>query len=57
MRDISRNLSDKQLETYKETFALFTKVTQQKMKDSHKLYTLHEQHIIASLVLKWVFQG
>jgi IS5 family transposase len=45
MRDISRNLSDKQLETYKETFALFTKVTQQKMKDSHKLYTLHEQHI------------
>ena len=45
MRDISRNLTDKQLETYKETFALFTKVTQQKMKDSHKVYSLHEQHI------------
>ena len=34
MRDISRNLTDKQLEMYKETFELFTKVTQQKMKDS-----------------------
>lgn len=45
MRDISRNLTDKQLETYKETFELFTKVTQQKMKDSNKVYSLHEQHI------------
>ena len=45
MRDISRNLTDKQLETYKETFDLFTKVTQQKMKDSNKIYALHEQHI------------
>jgi len=45
MRDISRNLTDKQLETYKETFELFTKVTQQKMKDSNKVYSLHERHI------------
>jgi len=45
MRDISRNLTDKQLEMHKETFELFTKVTQQKMKDSNKVYALHEQHI------------
>ena len=45
MRDISRNLTDKQLETYTDTFELFTKVTQQKMKDTNKVYSLHEQHI------------
>jgi len=45
MRDISRNLTGKQLETYKETFELFTKVSNQKMKDSHKVYSLHESHI------------
>ncbi len=45
MRDISRNLTDKQLETYTETFELFSKVTQQKMKDTNKVYSLHEQHI------------
>ncbi|MBA1419459.1 MAG: IS5 family transposase [Epsilonproteobacteria bacterium] len=45
MRDISRNLSKEQLNKYQETFNLFTKVSQQKMKDSHKVYSLHEQHI------------
>ena len=45
MRDISRNLPEEQLNKYQETFDLFTKVSQQKMKDSHKVYSLHEQHI------------
>jgi len=45
MRDISRNLSEEQLNKYQETFDLFDKVTKQKMKDTHKIYSLHEQHI------------
>jgi len=45
MRDISRNLSKEQLEKYQETFDLFTKVSKQQMKDSNKIYSLHEQHI------------
>ena len=45
MRDIIRNLTEGQLEIYKETFELFTKVSNQKMKDSHKVYSLHESHI------------
>ena len=45
IRDISRNLNEKQLEQYKETFDLFLKVSDQKQKDSHKIYSLHEQHI------------
>jgi IS5 family transposase len=45
MRDISRNLSEKQLEQYQETFDLFRKVMNQKMKDTNKVYSLHEQHI------------
>jgi len=45
MRDISRNLSEEQLKKYQETFDLFTKVTNQKMKDTNKVYSLHEQHI------------
>ena len=45
MRDISRKLSEDQLEKYQETFDLFTKVTNQKMKDTNKVYSLHEQHI------------
>jgi len=45
MRDISRNLTEEQIETYKETFELFTKVSNQKMKDSKKVYSLHEKHI------------
>jgi IS5 family transposase len=45
IRDISRNLTEEQLEKYQETFDLFTKVTNQKMKDSNKVYSLHEQHI------------
>jgi len=45
MRDISRNISQEQLQKYQETFDLFTKVTKQKMKDTHKVYSLHEQHI------------
>jgi IS5 family transposase len=45
MRDISRNLTKEQLERYQETFDLFTKVSNQKMKDSHKVYSLHESHI------------
>ena len=45
IRDISRNFSEEQLNKYQETFDLFIKVTQQKMKDTHKVYSLHEQHI------------
>ena len=45
IRDISRNLNEKKLEQYKETFDLFLKVSDQKQKDSHKIYSLHEQHI------------
>ncbi len=45
MRDISRNLSEEQLEEYQETFDLFIKVTKQQMKDSNKVYSLHESHI------------
>jgi len=45
MRDILRNLSEEHLEKYQETFELFTKVTNQKMKDTNKVYSLHEQHI------------
>ena len=45
MRDITRNLSEVQLERYQDTFDLFTKVSSQKMKDSHKVYSLHESHI------------
>ena len=45
IRDISRKLDDKQLEKYKETFELFLKVSDQKQKDSQKIYSLHEEHI------------
>jgi IS5 family transposase len=45
MRDISRHLSTEQLDKYQETFELFEKVTKQQMKDSNKIYSLHEQHI------------
>ena len=45
IRDISRNLNEKQLEKYQETFDLFLKVSDQKQKDSNKIYSLHEQHI------------
>ena len=45
IRDISRKIDDKQLEEYKETFDLFLKVSDQKQKDSNKIYSLHEQHI------------
>lgn len=45
VRDISRNMSQEQLQKHQETFDLFTKVTKQQMKDSNKVYSLHEQHI------------
>lgn len=45
IRDISRKLSEEELQKYQETFTLFNKITQQKMKDTHKVYSLHEQHI------------
>ncbi len=47
IRDISRKLSTEQLEKYKETFALFHKVVDQKQKDKGKIYSLHEPHIYA----------
>ena len=47
IRDISRKIDDKQLQKYQETFDLFLKVSDQKQKDSNKIYSLHEQHIYA----------
>ena len=47
IRDLSRNMNEAQLEKYKETFELFLKVSDQKRKDSNKIYSLHEQHIYA----------
>ena len=47
MRDISRNMSQEQLEKHQETFELFEKVTKQQIKDSNKIYSLHENHIYA----------
>jgi len=45
IRDISRKIDEKQIEKYQETFDLFLKVSDQKQKDSNKIYSLHEQHI------------
>jgi len=45
IRDILRKLDKKQIEKYQETFDLFLKVSDQKQKDSNKIYSLHEQHI------------
>ena len=47
IRDLSRNMSQKQLKKYQESFDLFLKVSSQKQKDSGKIYSLHEQHIYA----------
>jgi len=47
IRDISRKIDEKQLQKYQETFDLFLKVSDQKQKDSNKIYSLHEQHIYA----------
>ena len=47
IRDISRKLDDKKVEKYQETFDLFLKVSDQKQKDSNKIYSLHESHIYA----------
>ena len=45
IRDISRKLGEKKVEKYQETFDLFLKVSDQKQKDSNKIYSLHESHI------------
>ena len=47
IRDLTRNMDATQLEKYQETFELFLKVSNQKRKDSNKIYSLHEQHIYA----------
>jgi len=47
IRDLSRNMTQEQLNKYQETFDLFLKVSDQKQKDSNKIYSLHEQHIYA----------
>lgn len=47
IRDISRKISEDRLKEYKETFALFEKVVDQKQKDKGKIYSLHEPHIYA----------
>lgn len=45
IRDISRNLPEEKLLEYQETFELFDKVRNQKMKDSNKVYSIHESHV------------
>lgn len=47
IRDISRNLSKEKLASYQETFDLFEKVRNQQIKDSNKVYSLHETHVYA----------
>ena len=47
IRDLKRNMNETQLQKYQETFELFLKVSDQKQKDSNKIYSLHEQHIYA----------
>lgn len=47
IRDITRKIDEKRVEKYQETFDLFLKVSDQKQKDSNKIYSLHEQHIYA----------
>lgn len=47
IRDLKRNMNEAQLKKYQETFELFLKVSDQKQKDSNKIYSLHEQHIYA----------
>jgi IS5 family transposase len=47
IRDISRNFTEEQLNKHKEAFELYTKVINQKKKDSNKVYSLHESHIYA----------
>ncbi len=45
IRDISRNLPQERLAVFQETFDLFDKVRNQKMKDSNKVYSIHESHV------------
>ena len=47
IRDLKRKMNEEQLKNYQETFELFLKVSDQKQKDSNKIYSLHEQHIYA----------
>jgi len=47
IRDLKRNMNETQRKKYQETFELFLKVSDQKQKDSNKIYSLHEQHIYA----------
>jgi len=47
IRDISRLLSQEQLEKYQEKFDLFEKVRKQQTKDTNKVLSLHEQHVYA----------
>jgi len=47
IRDLSRSMNEEQLSKHQETFDLFLKVSDQKQKDSNKIYSLHEQHIYA----------
>ena len=47
IRDLKRNMNETQLQKYQEAFELFLKVSDQKLQDSNKIYSLHEQHIYA----------
>ncbi len=47
IRDLSRKMTDNQVTKHQKTFDLFLKVSDQKQKDSNKIYSLHEQHIYA----------
>ncbi len=47
IRDIKKNLSQNKILNYRDTFELFEKVRNQKMKDSNKVLSLHETHVYA----------
>jgi IS5 family transposase len=45
LRAIQRKMTLEQLETYRERFALYQRMLNQKRGDKNKLYSLHESHI------------
>ena len=45
LRAIQRKMTVEQLETYRERFALYQRMLNQKRGDKNKLYSLHESHI------------
>lgn len=45
LRELQRKLSSEALTSLEETFALYAQVLNQKRRDKHKIYSLHEPHV------------